>query len=224
MRAASGGNEADPTAGGFLVQQDFAEQLIGSIYEQSEIAQRCERRETQFPGRECPLPAVDETSRADGSRWGGVTSYWSTEAANISSSFPRFRRLAFNAQKIIAIVYGTGELAADVPDVRRAYAPRTVERAGLPPGPRHTRRWRRQRRNAAWGDQCRLHDPGRQGGANGGRDATLYGAPVIAVEVAPTLGTLGDIVLGDFGEYCEFGDRSAVRLPARVGAGHYEGR
>jgi HK97 family phage major capsid protein len=39
-------------------------------------------------------------------------------------------------------------------------------------------------------------------GANGNADPTLYGRPVIAIEQAPTLGTVGDIVLGDFGEYC----------------------
>jgi HK97 family phage major capsid protein len=130
VRAATGAAETDPTAGGFLVQQDFAETLIGSIYEQSEIAQRCDRRQTDFPGRDCLVPAVDETSRADGSRWGGVASYWVAEAASISSSFPKFRRVAFNPQKIIAVVYGTGELHEDVPmfdaHLRRALASELV--------------------------------------------------------------------------------------------------
>ena len=31
--------------------------------------------------------------------------------------------------------------------------------------------------------------------------ATLYGAPIIEVEYASTLGTVGDIILADFGQY-----------------------
>jgi HK97 family phage prohead protease len=71
VRAPSGSSEGDPTAGGFLVEEKFARELVAFAYEQSEIAARCDRRPTDFPLAAVHLPAIDETSRADGSRWGG---------------------------------------------------------------------------------------------------------------------------------------------------------
>jgi hypothetical protein len=114
QRAPTSAGEVDPTGGGFLVGENFAEALIGSIYEQAVLGPLCDRRPTAFPGREHLLPAIDESSRADGARWGGVTSYWAAVAANVSNAFPRFRNVSLGPHKIIVVVYGTGELAEDV--------------------------------------------------------------------------------------------------------------
>ena len=124
-RAATGLGEADPTAGGFAVPDVFVEQLIGSLYEESVLAQLCDRRETDKPNN-ASLPAIDETSRADGSRWGGTLAYWDAEGVEPPSSLPRFKALKFNAAKLIALCVATEELIADVPlldgHMRRAFA------------------------------------------------------------------------------------------------------
>ena len=65
--------------------------------------------------RELLLPGVDETSRSDGSRWGGLLSYWLSEGASVTTKFPRFRQIAMNAQKVIAIAYGVTQLLEDAP-------------------------------------------------------------------------------------------------------------
>ena len=84
-RAPAGAGEGDPSTGGFLVQTNFVSDLIGSLYDQAHIAPLCDRRQTASPLAEVKLPAIDETSRADGSRHGGATSYWLAEGAAVSS-------------------------------------------------------------------------------------------------------------------------------------------
>jgi HK97 family phage major capsid protein len=115
QRAPSGLSEADLTGAGFLLPQEFSQQLLVSLYDQAVIAPLCTQQETAFPGRELLLPAIDETSRADGSRAGGLLSYWLSEGSSVTTKFPRFRRIVLNAQKVIAIAYGVNELVDDAP-------------------------------------------------------------------------------------------------------------
>lgn len=117
--------EVDPSAGGFAIAAQFAQELVGIAYEEAVLAPLCDRRETQAPLADVNVPAIDETSRADGSRWGGTLAYWSTEAAQVSTTMPRFKNLAFSGKKLIAAIVVSNELFADVPmleaHVRRAY-------------------------------------------------------------------------------------------------------
>ncbi|SIR06680.1 phage prohead protease, HK97 family/phage major capsid protein, HK97 family,TIGR01554 [Rhizobium sp. RU35A] len=126
VRAPSGLNEGEGAFGGFLVQTNFVQELIGSLYEESEIASRCDRRPTGGPLASVKMPGIDETSRADGSRWGGLQSYWAAEADQVSSSLPRFRQIEFSTKKLICLVRGTTELHEDVPmleaHIRRGFA------------------------------------------------------------------------------------------------------
>jgi HK97 family phage major capsid protein/HK97 family phage prohead protease len=125
VRAPTGGGEVDPTGGGFLVPTIYDTELIGSMFEESVLAQFTDRRETDSPAK-CSLPGVTETSRADGSRWGGVVSYWRAEGDVTPSSFPKFRMLEFSAKKLIALCNASNELLNDVPllegHIRRVFA------------------------------------------------------------------------------------------------------
>jgi HK97 family phage major capsid protein len=81
---------------------------------------------TDFPLASINSPAINETSRQDGSRWGGALSYWAGEAASISSTLPRWRRVEYSAKKLISLVYVTRELLADAAllegHVKRVYS------------------------------------------------------------------------------------------------------
>ncbi len=113
QRAPSGLSGGAPADGGLLVPEVFADDFVGSIYKTGQVAGRCDRKTTTRPLGDVELPAIDETSRADGSRFGGVLAYWSSEAASISSSFPRWRSVGFTGRKIIGIGYATSEMMAD---------------------------------------------------------------------------------------------------------------
>ena len=115
QRAPSGAYEADGPSGGFLVQTDFAGAVLGSVYSEngSILASMSDLVIVDSGIGARKFPAVDETSRADGSRWGGVLSYWATEGATVAPTFPRFRSLELAPKKIIAAVKCSDELLDD---------------------------------------------------------------------------------------------------------------
>jgi HK97 family phage major capsid protein/HK97 family phage prohead protease len=125
VRAPTGGGEVDPTGGGFLIPDEYLDGLIGSMFEEAVLAPLVDRRETDRPAK-VRLPGVSEVSRADGSRWGGVASYWVNEGDQPPASLPKFRMLEFSAKKCIALLVASNELVADVPllggHMRRAFA------------------------------------------------------------------------------------------------------
>jgi len=113
MRGPTGLNEADPTAGGFLVPAQWADTFLASLYDEAVIAPLTWTEELEGPLVEFNLPAVDETSRANGSRYGGVQAFWAAEAATISSNFPRTKNVQFGPKKLIGFLWATNEMLAD---------------------------------------------------------------------------------------------------------------
>lgn len=112
-RAASGLGEAVPSEGGFLVQQDFATELLKKTYETGVLANRCRKLPISANANSIKLFGIDETSRVDGSRWGGVRAYWADEAAEKTASKPKFRKMELNLNKLIGLCYATDELLQD---------------------------------------------------------------------------------------------------------------
>ncbi|WP_165220359.1 phage major capsid protein [Affinirhizobium pseudoryzae] len=279
VRAPTGLNEGDAAFGGFLVQQNFVNELIGSLYEESEIAARCDRRMTSAPLADIKMPAVDETSRADGSRWGGLQSYWAAEAEEVSASLPRFRHIDFSSKKLICLVRGTTELMQDVPmletHIRRGFAaeasfkldlsvlsgngtgqmlgivnaPATIvvdketgQASGTIIAENVRNMWSRlpapSRKRAVWlvnedaeqqleqltnvvgasgspsPSASSLYMPA--GSSEGNQYPLLKGRPVIAVEQCPVLGSKGDIVLADLGQYIIVDGGTTPALSAHV--------
>jgi len=64
-------------------------------------------------GNESTIHAIDESSRANGSRWGGVRMYWECEAGEKTKSKPKFRMVDIALNKLIGVCYVTDELAVD---------------------------------------------------------------------------------------------------------------
>lgn len=112
-RAVSGMSEGQPSDGGFLVQTDFATELLKRAYETGQVANRCRRIGISANANGLKIPAIDETSRADGSRWGGVRAYWTAEAGDKTNATPSFRQLELNLKKLTGLAYATDELLAD---------------------------------------------------------------------------------------------------------------
>lgn len=111
--AASGASEAVPADGGFLVQKDFSAELIQRVYSSGEIAQRVRKIPISAGANGMKINAIDEDSRVDGSRWGGVQAYWANEADALTSSKPKFRQMELNLNKLIGLCYATDELLQD---------------------------------------------------------------------------------------------------------------
>lgn len=111
--AASGTSEAVPADGGFLVQKDFSAELIQRVYASGEIAQRVRKVPIGGAANGLKINAIDEDSRADGSRWGGIQAYWINEADALTASKPKFRQMELNLNKLIGLCYATDELLQD---------------------------------------------------------------------------------------------------------------
>jgi HK97 family phage major capsid protein len=113
LRAASGLNETAPSDGGFLVQHDFSTAIFSRTYELGQVLSRCRRVPIGAGANGLKTLAVDETSRATGSRWGGVQVYRVNEADAGTAKKPKFRRMELNLKKLIGVAYATDELLQD---------------------------------------------------------------------------------------------------------------
>ena len=112
-RAASGLNESTPSDGGFLVQQDFVSELLKRTYETGILASKVKKIPISTNANGLKINAIDEESRANGSRWGGVQTYWEGEADELTGSKPKFRQLELNLKKLTGLCYATDELLQD---------------------------------------------------------------------------------------------------------------
>lgn len=113
VRAPTGGSEMDPAGGGFLVQTDFASAIFTRAYDLGDILSRVQKLTITTNANGIKIPGVDETSRATGSRWGGVQSYWVAEGTSVTSSRPKFRLIELDLKKLMSTMYVTDELLAD---------------------------------------------------------------------------------------------------------------
>ena len=112
FNAATGMGETVPSDGGFLVQQDFSNELLQQVFATGILAPKCRRIQISGNANSMKINGVDETSRAS-SRAGGVIGYWKDEAALKTASKPKFRQIELNLKKLIGLCYATDELLSD---------------------------------------------------------------------------------------------------------------
>jgi HK97 family phage major capsid protein len=110
---ASGLNETLPSDGGFLVQTDFSSELLKRTYATGQVANRCRRIPISGNANGLKMNAVSESSRATGSRWGGIRGYWQAEAGTKQASTPEFRQMELSLKKLTGLCYVTDELLQD---------------------------------------------------------------------------------------------------------------
>lgn len=113
LRAVQGMSEGSPSDGGFLVQTDFSAELLKRTYATGQVANRCRRIQLSGNSNSMKINAVSESSRADGSRWGGVRAYWTAEAGDKTNATPAFRQIELNLKKLTGLAYVTDELLQD---------------------------------------------------------------------------------------------------------------
>lgn len=113
QKAVLGFNEGQASDGGFLVQTDFMDSIMQQVHDTSVLSSRCRRIPIGPNANGLKMNAINETSRANGSRWGGVRGYWLAEGTPLTSSQPTFRQIELNLKKLGALMYATDELLAD---------------------------------------------------------------------------------------------------------------
>ena len=113
LRAASGAQESVLADGGFLVQQEFSTTLLNRAHETGRLASKVQRYSISSNANGLSFPFVDETSRAAGSRAGGIQAYWIGEADQYIKSKPKLGMSELKLKKLIGLCYMTDEIMED---------------------------------------------------------------------------------------------------------------
>jgi HK97 family phage major capsid protein/ATP-dependent Clp endopeptidase proteolytic subunit ClpP len=254
--APTGASESATSDGGFLIQSDFTTELLDLMHETEILAPRC--RIIPISGNRIDAPIVDETSRATGSRFGGVQVYRVAEGGAGTPKKPKISMWSMSLQKLMGVFYSTDELMADTTALEnlasRAFAEEmgfkkddeilngsgTGEMLGIIPSGAmvsvaketgqlaktivpeniinmYSRMPARSKPNSVWviNSECMpqimmlnlvmgtaavpLYFP--PGGLSAAPYGTIFGRPVIEVEQAAALGTVGDILYVDLSKY-----------------------
>jgi len=113
INAATGGSETIGHDGGFMVQTDFQSDLMRRAYGASVLVGRTDQRTIGANANGIKYNVVNETSRATGSRGGGVQAYWVAEGATLTASRPTLAQQRLDLGKLIGLYYATDELLQD---------------------------------------------------------------------------------------------------------------
>lgn len=109
MTAVTGMSMGTGSDGGFLVPPEFSTEIYSGLMDPSESLLAMTDNYS-VTGESLTFTANAETSRANGSRWGGVQGYWIAEAQQITSSKPKFRQVKIEPQQLAVLVYATDKL------------------------------------------------------------------------------------------------------------------
>ncbi|HDZ13410.1 MAG TPA: phage major capsid protein [Pricia sp.] len=112
-RAATGLGEEIPSDGGFLVQKDHETELMKRTNKTGVLVPRVERVPISSNANGLKMYAVDENSRVNGSRWGGIQVYSDGEADTISATKPKFKEMTWDLKRFTGLCYATDELLKD---------------------------------------------------------------------------------------------------------------
>ena len=111
QKVATGLGEAVDSDGGFLLAPQFAEGIREIMHTEENLLDRTDSMPTT--SNNMTLRAIDETSRATGSRRGGVRGFWADEGDPLTGSKPKFRKIRGELHKLTVLVYATEELLED---------------------------------------------------------------------------------------------------------------
>ena len=123
LKAATGMSEAVPADGGYLLPVNTSATIVQRMLDVGGILSRV-AKDPISSGNTMVYNGVDETTHV-GSLFGGLVGYWLSEAADKTSSKPKFYQMELKLKKIAALVYATDEQLEDTPNLQ-SWIMRTV--------------------------------------------------------------------------------------------------
>lgn len=125
LAAAQGMNQGVPSEGGLLVAPQFSSKIWdGLAAEENSLLSMTDNYTIE--GESLTFLANAETSRATGSRFGGVRGYWINEADQITKSSPKLRSVKVEPQQLAVLVYVTEKLLNNSPVALEQYVSRAA--------------------------------------------------------------------------------------------------
>jgi HK97 family phage major capsid protein len=125
MQAIAGMGTTSGSGGAFLVDDEAAGQIWERVNGVGRLLHRCTRQPVTRPASGIKIPTINEKSRANGSRFGGVSLQWLSEGAQLPATKPDLGLMALHARKLGGLIFVTDELLADAPALAA-----WIERAG----------------------------------------------------------------------------------------------
>lgn len=118
MAAASGLSQGVPSEAGILVPPAFSQNVYDRMQrDPNNLMPMCDVIQIPEGIESLTIPAIDETSRATGSRWGGLRAYWLAEAEQMTGSKPKLRGVRLEPHQLGVFVYSTDKLLKNAPAV-----------------------------------------------------------------------------------------------------------
>jgi len=112
---ATGASEGVPQDGGYLLEPTVSQEILKPMHEAGPFSSQVRKLPVGNNSNSGWINGVDETSRATGSRWGGIRGYRLAEAQTKPASKPSFRRIQWELKKYAAVIVATDELLQDAP-------------------------------------------------------------------------------------------------------------
>ena len=113
FRAATGMNEAVPAEGGFLVDKDWSSILIQMAHETGKLVGMCQKIPIGEGKNGLRAPYIKESSRATGSRLGGVRVYRKNEGGAGVHAAPEFGKFELDLEDLIGYCATTNDFMQD---------------------------------------------------------------------------------------------------------------
>jgi HK97 family phage major capsid protein len=102
-----------PTDGGFAIDSDFLPDFSQRVYDNGIVARMTRSLSITDNSNSVKIPMFNETSRADGSRWGGIRAYWVDEGVAPTASQSKLRLAEMSLEKLGVLTYFTDEQMED---------------------------------------------------------------------------------------------------------------
>ena len=110
-KSPAGMNETTSADGGFLVPPQFATKILERVFAANNLLSMTDSY--TVASNSIAFPRNAETSRVNGSRWGGVRAYWRNEGDQATATKPSFGRLQLTLNKLFVMIHASDELMAD---------------------------------------------------------------------------------------------------------------
>jgi HK97 family phage major capsid protein len=114
-KAASGMGENTGADGGFAVPTEFVQKILDRVFAPTNLLGMTDSYTVS--SNVIAFPRSAETSRANGSRWGGVRAYWRDEGEQATATKAAFGRLQLTLKKLFVMINASDELLSDAQGV-----------------------------------------------------------------------------------------------------------
>lgn len=116
VAAGTGMTQSINSEGGVLVPPAYSKTIWDRVLLRSNsLLDKCDRIPVDPGVESVTVPAINETSRADGSRMGGIRGYWKGELTALTESRPAFREVKFAPHELYVFTYISDKLLRNAP-------------------------------------------------------------------------------------------------------------